>query len=145
LIAPKKDTSGQVYDWRICIDRRPINLVTREANFPLPLIRDLLESLSGSKVFTKIDLKGGFHQFRVHEPDQVKTAFTWDGQQFVFLGAPFGFKHLAAIFQKTMSDLFKNCPFVKVYINDIIVHSENFGDHILHVEDRDRDAQRSQP
>jgi hypothetical protein len=87
----------------------------------------------GAKVFTKIDLKGGFHQFNVEPSDQEKTAFSWQGQQYVFQGAPFGFKHLPSIFQKVMSTYFKSCPFVRVYIDDIIIHSPTFSEHILHV------------
>lgn len=133
LVSPKRDLSGHTKDWRICIDPRPINLITKTSHFPLPLVRDLLKALSGSKVFSKVDLKGGFHQFRIREQDQVKTAFTWNGTQFVFQGAPFGFKHLPSIFQKVMSHLFRNCPFVKVYMDDIIVHSSSFREHVHHI------------
>lgn len=134
LVTPKKGPEGQPPEWRICIDPRAINTLTVGANFPLPIIRELLESLSGSIVFTKIDLKGGFHQFKIREEHQEKTAFTWDGIQYAFQGAPFGFKHLPAIFQKTMSHYFRECPFVKVYMDDIIIHSRSFQEHVHHVK-----------
>jgi transposase InsO family protein len=102
-------------------------------NYPLPLIKDIFEAFKGCKVFSRIDLKGGFHQFKVNEKHQEFTTFTWKGKQYKFQGAPFGFKHLPAVFQKVLATLFQDCEFVLVYIDDIIVFSHSFVNHAKHL------------
>ena len=96
LVVPKRNSAGDVTGWRVCIDPRPLNLLIPEVNYPLPLIKDIFEAFKGCKVFSRIDLKGGFHQFKVKEEHQEYTTFTWKGKQYRFQGAPFGFKHLPA-------------------------------------------------
>jgi hypothetical protein len=98
LVVPKRNAAGDVTGWRVCIDPRPLNLLIPEVNYPLPLIKDIFEAFKGCKVFSMIDLKGGFHQFKVNEKHQEVTTFTWRGKQYRFQGAPFGFKHLPAVF-----------------------------------------------
>jgi len=130
LVVPKKDEQGNTKGWRVCIDPRPLNLLIPEINYPLPLIKDIFEAFRGSRVFTRIDLKGGFHQFKLHEEDREYTTFTWRGKQYQFVGAPFGFKHLPAMFQKVLTSLFVELDYVLVYIDDIIIFSANFQDHV---------------
>jgi hypothetical protein len=123
LIAPKKDIGGNQTGWRVCIDPRHINLLIPDANFPLPLIREILGQLEGAVIYTKIDLKQGFNQFRVHPEDQVKTTFTWKNQQYHFVGAPFGFKNVPSSFQMVISQIFRDLSYVQPYIDDIIIYS----------------------
>ena len=106
MVVPKLDSGGSKKGWRICIDPRPLNLLIPEISFPLPLIRDIFESMKGCQIFTRIDLKGGFNQFVINPECREYTTFTWKGKQYQFQGAPFGFKHLPAMFQKVISDLF---------------------------------------
>jgi hypothetical protein len=129
LVVPKRDSSGNIKDWRVCIDPRPLNLLIPSINFPLPLIRDIFEAFKSAKVFSKIDLKGGFNQFKIEEQHQEYTTFTWRGKQYRFVGSPFGFKHLPAQFQQVMTKLFGDLPCVLVYIDDIVIFSDNYSDH----------------
>ena len=117
LVVPKRDIARAIVAWRVCIDPRLLNLAIRSVNYPLPLIDDLLFRLAGSIVFSKLDLRKGFHQFKVKLEDQLKTTFTWDGQQYCFIGAPFGFKHVPSIFQKVMAEILRGMEaFVIIYI-----------------------------
>ena len=133
LVVPKRNPDGTIGGWRVCIDPRLINTLLPSISFPLPLIRELLEKLKGAIVFTQIDLTQGYLQFKVSPEDRDKTTFTWNGKQYRFIGVPFGFKHIPAIFQKVMSDLFKAHQFILVYLDNIIVFSTTFLEHIHHV------------
>ena len=134
LVVPKRDAAGNSKGWRVCIDPRALNLLIPEINYPLPLIKDIFEAFKGASVFSRLDMVGGFHQFQVNPAHQEVTTFTWKGKQYQFQGAPFGFKHLPAMFQKVLTNLFKECPFVLVYIDDIIIFSENFTQHTIHIK-----------
>ena len=133
MVVPKLDSGGSKKGWRICIDPRPLNLLIPEISFPLPLIRDIFEAMKGCSIFTRIDLKGGFNQFTIIPECREYTTFTWKGKQYQFQGAPFGFKNLPAMFQKAVSDLFADLPFVLVYIDDIIIFSRSFEEHARHI------------
>ena len=106
LVVPKYDLAHAIKAWRVCIDPRLLNLCIKSVNYPLPLIEDLLLLLAGATYFSKLDLRKGFHQFRVEPNDRLKTTFCWNGQQYCFVGAPFGFKHVPSVFQKVMMEIF---------------------------------------
>lgn len=134
LVVTKRDDDGSEKGYRVCIDPRPINLMIPSVSYPIPLISELHEKMDGSKVFSKLDLKSGFHQCIVNENDREKTTFSWEGIQYHYIGVPFGFKHLTSCFQRMMNDVFKLMPFVSIYVDDIIIHSKNFSEHITHLQ-----------
>ncbi len=135
LVAPKKDSSGNIKGWRVCIDPRHINQLLPDANYPLPLIREILEDLSDAIIYSKIDLKQGFNQLRVRPMDQIKTSFTWQRIQYMFVGAPFGFKNIPSTFQLTISSVFAGLPYVRVYVDDIVIFSTSATVHISNVKE----------
>ncbi|SAL94830.1 hypothetical protein, partial, partial [Absidia glauca] len=132
-LAPKKDEHGNVTGHRPCLDPRHINKHLPDDVYPLPLIKDIFESMHGSTVFTTLDLKSAFHRFKIHPDDQHKTTFTHRGRQYMFQGAPFGLKPLSAKFQRVMHTVFNGLPYVETFIDDVVVHSPDIQTHTAHV------------
>ena len=134
LVVPKKDPSGNIKGWRPCIDPRAINKMLSDDNHPLALKKDIFNSLPGFKIASTLDLEKGFHQFKIRDCDREKTSFTWKGTQWMFNVAPFGLKTLPAIFQRVMSRLLGHLPNVAVYIDDIVVFSRSWAEHLEHLK-----------
>ncbi|GKC56671.1 putative reverse transcriptase domain-containing protein [Tanacetum coccineum] len=131
LFVKKKDGS-----FRMCIDYRELNKLTMKNCYPLPRIDDLFDQLQGSSVYSKIDLRSGYHQLRVREEDIPKTAFrTWYGH-YEFQVIPFGLTNAPAVCMDLMNFVCK--PFldksVIVFIDDILIYSKNKKEHEEHLK-----------
>ncbi|GBC54530.2 retroviral-like aspartic protease 1 [Rhizophagus irregularis DAOM 181602=DAOM 197198] len=123
-------------DKRFCIDFRKINQITITDAYPLPRIDDLLEKFRVAKWFTTIDLASGYWQIEMKEEDKEKTAFICSQGLYEFNVMPFGLKNAPAIFQRTMNKIFKEYldKFMNVYIDDIIIYSKNWNEHLQHIK-----------
>ena len=131
---PKKGSNDGKPQFRVCTDPRHLNAKLKEDRHPLCSLRELIDHVSGAKVFSSLDLAASYHQLRIAEEDQQKTAFTWKQAQFCFQGAPFGIKTLPAIFQRIMAQLFFNCDFAIVYLDDLLIFSLTIVDHKEHLK-----------
>jgi hypothetical protein len=109
---------------RLCVDYRKLNEVTIKNKYPLPKIEDLFDQLNGAKVFSKIDLRTGYHQLKVRESDISKTAFTTRYGLFEYTVMSFGLTNAPAYFMNLMN---------KVFIDDILVYSKTEEDHAEHL------------
>ncbi|GJX40756.1 putative reverse transcriptase domain-containing protein [Tanacetum coccineum] len=131
LFVKKKDGS-----FRMCIDYRELNKLTVKNRYPLPRIDDLFDQLQGSSVYSKIDLRSGYHQLRVREEDIPKTAFRTRYGHYEFQVMPFGLTNAPAVFMDLMNRVCKPYldKFVIVFIDDIWLYSKNKQEHEEHLK-----------
>ncbi|GAB2284271.1 hypothetical protein Dimus_039656 [Dionaea muscipula] len=120
---------------RLCIDYREINKVTVKNRYPLPRIDDLFDQLQGAQVFSKIDLRSGYHQLKVREGGIAKTAFRTRYGYYEFLVMPFGLTNAPAAFMDMMHRVIKPYldRFVVVFIDDILIYSRSRERHMHHL------------
>jgi hypothetical protein len=120
---------------RLCVDYRKLNEVTIKNKYPLPKIEDLFDQLNGAKVFSKIDLRTGYHQLKVCESNIPKTAFTTRYGLFEYTVMSFGLTNTPAYFMNLMNKVFMKFldKFVVVFIDDILIYSKTEEEHAEHL------------
>lgn len=131
IVPKKQDASGKT-KYRMVIDYRKLNEVTKPDRYPIPEIADILANLGQNKYFSTLDLKSGFHQIPLKESDIEKTAFSVNNGKFEFTRLPFGLRNAPAIFQRALDDVLrdhigKRCY---VYIDDILVFGSSKEEHV---------------
>ena len=122
---------------RLCVDFHGLNKLTKKDHYPLPLITDLLDAPRRAVIFTKIDLRHAYHLVRIADGDEWKTAFRTRYGSFEWLLMPFGLTNAPATFQRFMNDIFGDLldVCVIVYLDDILVYSEDRSQHDSHVRE----------
>nr|GFA56092.1 putative reverse transcriptase domain-containing protein [Tanacetum cinerariifolium] len=130
LFVKKKDGSFRMY-----IDYRELNKLTMKNHYPLPRIDDLFDQLQGSSVYSKIDLRPGYHQLRVREEDVSKTEFRTQYGHYEFQVMPFGLINAPTVFMDLMNRVCKPYldKFVIVFIDDILIYSKDKKEHEEHL------------
>jgi hypothetical protein len=130
IFVKKKDQTLQM-----CVDYRPLNEVTIKNKYPLPRIVILFDQLTGARVFSKIDLRSGYHQIRIRPEDIPKTAFTTRYGLFEYLVMSFGLTNAPVHFTYSMNSVFmpKLDKFVVVFVDDILIYSKNEEEHAQHL------------
>jgi hypothetical protein len=119
----------------ICVDYRPLNAVTIKNKYPLLHIDILFDQLAGAQVFSKIDLRSGYHQIKIHPEDIPKTAFTTRYGLFEYLVMSFGLTNVLVHFMYLMNSVFmlELDQFVVVFIDDFLVYSKSMEEHEEHL------------
>ena len=120
---------------RLCIDYRELNKITIKNKYPLPHIDALFYQLQGAGVFSKIDMRPGYHQLRIKPEDISKTIFRITYSHYEFTVMPFGLTNAPTAFMDLMNRVFTPCleKFVEVFIDDILIHSRDKEERTIHL------------
>jgi hypothetical protein len=131
LFVKKKDQSLRLY-----VDYQPLNAITIKNKYPLPRIDILFDQFAGAKVFSKIDIRSGYHQIKIRPEDVLKTAFSTRYELYEYLVMSFGLSNAPAHFMYLMNSVFmpELDKFVVVFIDDMLVYSKNEEEHEQHLQ-----------
>ena len=119
---------------QICVDFRKVNSLTRAIPLHMPRIEEVIESVGQVKIISKMDLSKGYYQVRMAKGDCHKTAFVCHKGKYQFTRMPFGVRNAPAVFQTLMDRVLKELKqFCMVYMDDLIIFSDTWSDHVKHV------------
>ncbi len=119
---------------RLVVDYRRLNTKLDDSAYPFPNIWDQLKSIPSSKYFSQIDITMGYHNVKIRQNDIPKTAFVLPWGQYEFNRIPFGIKTAPRCFQHIMSEILSEYEFVKVFIDDILIFSNTYEKHLIHLD-----------
>ena len=145
VIVPKKSAPGEPPKRRLCVDFRKVNELQQEvitvgktkgqiSIHPLPKIDEMYVKLKGAKVFSTIDLRSGYHHIALGKSSRAKIAFVMPFGKYEFLMVPFGLAQAPAYFQLLMNKVLKGLKFAMMYLDDIIIFSQDELQHLEHLE-----------
>jgi hypothetical protein len=135
VMPTKKYSIGLWIKKRMCGDYRPLNLVTPQDRYPMPIPDELFDSIGDSNIFTIVDLRQGLNQIMLAMKDRKKTTFHGSNKLWEWLVLPFELKNAPIFFQRVMDHAFKGAYFLKCYIDDVLVHSKGLLQHLAHLEE----------
>ncbi|MGL4850739.1 MAG: reverse transcriptase domain-containing protein [Clostridium sp.] len=127
---PIKKKNGDI---RLVVDYRELNSKTVKLGYPFPNIQYSMINLKGAIFFSQLDLNMGYYQIPIKKEETHKTSFVLPFGQYEFLRMPFGLCNAPREFQKVMTDMFQDMPFVKVFVDDILIFSKTYFDHEEHI------------
>lgn len=133
IVLVKKKTGEK----RLCVDYRALNRRTKKDHYPLPLIEDQLDRLSGNTLFVSLDLASGYYQIPIEEKSQDKTAFVTPDGQFEFTRMPFGLVNAPSVFQRTINKILSDAKskYALVYMDDVLVPARSFEEGMSRLEE----------
>jgi hypothetical protein len=124
IMLTKKDSVRLWTKKRMCRDYKPLNLVTPQDEYPMPIPKEPFDSIGDSNIFTIVDLRQGFNQIVFTAKDRKKTTFHGSNKLWEWLVMTFGLKNAHVFFQRIMDQVLEGADFLKCYIDDILVHSK---------------------
>jgi len=125
IVMPTKKNSVRLWiEKRMCGDYKPLNLITPQDRYPMPILEKLFDSIGDSNIFTIVDLRQGFNQIMFATKDRKKMPFHGSNKLWEWLVMPFGLKNAPIFFQRDMDQVLKRENFLKCYIDDVLVHSK---------------------
>ncbi|KAG0440307.1 Retrovirus-related Pol polyprotein from transposon 17.6 [Dictyocoela muelleri] len=128
FIIPKRDNAP-----RLVVDYSNINKHTIKEVFPCPNLHECLTELSNNKIFSSIDLNMGYHQIIMDENSRKYTSFIFLSEQYEYLRMPFGLANAPRTFQRAMQNILGHLDFVKIYLDDVLIHSKEIEEHHNHI------------